>query len=106
MKNPKNFNIKINGLRWEVKFLTAEEIGDFNGLCYHSELRIEIRKELPKPIARLRYIHELVHAIMGCQGRIFQKKYTDEEVCESMAYGYDQLKAAVDAFDAAEANCD
>ena len=98
----KNFKVEIGGMKWDIVFLEPDQIKGFNGLCYHSELRIELRNDLPYPIMKRRYIHECVHAIMGCQGRCFQKKYDTEDVCEIVAYAFDDLLYLYKAFDYAQ----
>ena len=100
--NYKNFHVNIYGRRWDIEFVDPKEIEGYNALCYHSLFLIKIRNDFPKRTARLRYTHEIVHAILGSQGRMFQKRYSEEDVCEFISYNIEQIQGLLEAFDNAQ----
>ncbi len=100
--NPVNeFTIKIGGFPWTVQFVDGDDIGGLSGLRDINNFTIKIDKRLNYKAARLTFIHEVVHAILSCQGRHFQKKFDVEDVCEFIAFSHDAIESYLRDFDKA-----
>ena len=44
------------------------------------------------------FIHELTHAILNTQGRHYQKRFELEELCEFVAWNFDEIERCVNEF--------
>ena len=58
----------------------------YDGRTIHNTRAIEIRDDLDYEATMLLIRHEIVHALLGTQGRCFQRKFDVEEMCEFIAY--------------------
>ena len=88
MKECENLEVEveINGYPFMVKFVKKTEIEGSDGITYHNDRVIKIRDDLDEIATTLILRHELVHAFLGTQGRVFQRKFNVEEVCEFISY--------------------
>ena len=81
----KEIKIKVEGYLFTIKFVNTDK-ENYDGITWNRTRVIEIRDDLDDEATMLLIRHELVHAILTCQGRIYQKKFDVEEVCEFVAY--------------------
>lgn len=88
--------IKLNILEhdWEVRFVPKDvlkkELGfDALGFTFIDKFTIDIVDTCSKQEAKRILAHEITHAILSSQGRAFQKKFTQEEVCEYVAWTFE-----------------
>lgn len=96
MKN--ETKVLIGSHEWTVKLLPQEQIGkDLDGYTIYNDFTIEVRDDL-KPEARdLVLRHEIVHAVLGEQGRVYQKTLNLEDVCEFIAWNLETIKGIFDS---------
>lgn len=89
-----NFELRIGNYTWSVEFIDKdnEEIKGCDGRTLYNDFRIIIRNDLNYIATKLVIRHEVVHALLSTQGRVFQKKYDIEEVCEFIAYRLNELE--------------
>ncbi len=92
--------LNIGNYKWELKFVPPEEIPECDGRTFYNDFRILVRNDLGRIPARLVIIHEIVHAILGTQGRVYQKEFGVEEVCEFIAWKLPEINAIMDKIDA------
>ena len=77
---------KIGDYEWEILFVAKERIPDCDGQTKPNDFQILIRRDLSNEVTELVLRHEIIHAILDTQGRIYQKKFDLEEVCEFIAW--------------------
>ena len=90
--------IKVNilGHTWKIRFLPYDtlnkEVG-FNALGYTFTDRkcIDVCDHYEPADTERIIAHELAHAFICGQGRTFQKKFTQEEVAEFVAWSIDEM---------------
>ena len=89
-----NFELRIGSYFWFVEFIDKdrEEIRGCDGRTLYNEFKIIIRNDLNYLATQLVLRHEAVHALLSTQGRVFQKKYDIEEVCEFVSYRLSELE--------------
>lgn len=79
--------IKIYEFSWEVKFIDVKELPPkTDGVTLYNERIILIRNDLNAITTQCVLRHELTHAILCMQGRWMQKTFSQEEVCEFIAF--------------------
>lgn len=78
--------VDINSYLFRVCFVEPKEIEGSDGILYHNERFIKIRNDLDLVGTKLILKHEIVHAVLLTQGRVYQKKFDLEEMCEFIAY--------------------
>lgn len=81
----KNTKVIIGGYEYSVQYIPHSEMPGYDGLTYSNERTIKIRNDLDDTATLLIVTHEVVHALLATQGRVFQKKFDVEEVCELIA---------------------
>ena len=79
-------NIIIGGYPFTLEFKTRDENKGCDGYTWHCDRKIVISTDLDDLATILVIRHEIVHAILGTQGRCYQKKFDLEEMCEFIAY--------------------
>jgi len=81
-------HIDIYGYKFQVCFVNKndERIRGNDGLCLHNEFTIYIRNDLDKTMQRCVLRHEITHAILCLQGRCYHNKFTQEDLCEFVAF--------------------
>ena len=89
-----SFQLRIGSYSWCVEFIDKdkEEIKGCDGRTLYNEFKIIIRNDLNYLATQLVLRHEVVHALLSTQGRVFQKKYDVEEMCELVAYRLSELE--------------
>lgn len=98
-KKFKDFTIRIGNYTWQVQFVPKDLLGDYEGVTHHNLFVIQVRDDLPVMATRLTLIHEIIHALLGTQGRCYQKEFTNEDVCEFIAYRFEEIKACIEVID-------
>ncbi len=92
----KIFTIKIFGHEWDVRLVSKEvlrkELGfDALGFTFIDRFTIDVLEECTDQEISHILAHELTHAMLCSQGRAFQKKFTQEELCEFMSWNHETL---------------
>lgn len=82
----KEINIRIGLYPFKVVFVPYAEIDGCDGRTFHNDRIIKVRDDVDEIATALILRHEIVHAILGTQGRVYQKKFDLEDVCEFIAY--------------------
>ena len=86
---------KINGYLWTVVFVVDATqntyLKDNDGYCDFNDFTIYIRKELSLKAQEKVLIHELTHACLDTQGRLYQEQFNVEDLCEFVAYCSPQI---------------
>ena len=85
-KKGKKVPINIGSYPFQVCLVEPKEIEGSDGILHHNDRLIKIRNDLDKVGTELILKHEIVHAILLTQGRVYQKKFDIEEMCEFIAY--------------------
>ncbi len=88
--------VKIGNYYWKVEFDPNVKLDGADGQTQSNELKILIRNDLSKEVTRAVLIHEIVHATLDMQGRVYQENFNVEEVCEFIAWNIDSIKEIVD----------
>ena len=53
--------------------------------CFDT-LQIIMKRDLSEQALRLSLLHELAHAFLFSQGRVYQERFTQEDLCEFVAW--------------------
>ena len=86
--------IDIYGHTFTISLDDSNRLQDGVFGCTHSDkAEIVIRRGLAMEIADVTITHELVHALLMVQGRWGQKKFTDEEICEFVAWNGTEIQS-------------
>lgn len=96
MKYQDNIVCVINGYSFNVNFVPKSELENFEGITMHNNRVIKIRDDLDKVATTLILRHEIVHALLGTQGRVFQTRFSCEELCEFVAYNLPTIEQITD----------
>ena len=79
--------IRINDYPWWVERVNVDDLPNkSDGITLYNERKILIRNDLDAITTECVLRHELTHAILCCQGRWSQKTFTQEEMCEFIAF--------------------
>lgn len=81
-----DISVRIGLYPFKIKLVDPKEIEGCDGRTFHNDRVIKIRNDLDGIATEIVLRHEVVHALLGTQGRVFQKKFGVEEVCEFIAY--------------------
>lgn len=92
----KDFEIRIGLYPFKVMFVPYSEMDGNDGSTFHNDRVIKIRNDLDYVATKLIATHEVVHAILGTQGRVYQKKFELEEMCEFIAYKLPEINEVVE----------
>ena len=87
----KDFKVRIGNYTWTVKFVDIQELPRSEGQTRVNTFEILIRNSLNEETKRLTFIHEVVHALLNTQGRFYQNKFTQEEICEFIAWRFNEI---------------
>ena len=90
--------INIYGFNWKVMFVDRSELQGSDGRTLANDFIIKIANDMSPQAKRLTFLHELTHAILSCQGRWYQKKFTQEEICEFIAYTHGLIADVYDYY--------
>ncbi len=91
--------VRIGLYPFTIKFVDFKGIelnGNSDGRTMLNGRTILIRNDLDDIDTELVLRHEVVHAILGTQGRCYQKKFDLEEVCEFIAYKLPEINDIVE----------
>ena len=84
--------VRINGYTYKVCFVEPHTLPEkCIGQTFYDERMIKISTALDETATKITVTHELVHAILGTQGRSYQKNFDLEDVCEFVGYNLDQI---------------
>ena len=86
-----NFKITIYDIDWSIRVVSKDDPrleGNNDGICLYNDKTILVRDDLQYDVAYRVLIHEIIHAILCCQGRWAQKTFSQEEMCEFYAFTY------------------
>lgn len=98
----KNFiKVRIGLYPFEIRFLDREQMERSHGercvgYCWFKQRAIDIIDDMDKISTELTIRHEIVHAILYTQGRVQQKKFDLEEVCELIAWKLPEINDVVE----------
>ena len=95
----KNFKVRIGCYTWQVRFVDAQELPRSDGQTRCNTLEILIRDSLDENAKRLTFIHEVIHALLNTQGRFYQNKFTQEEVCEFIAWRFNEIQEIIEIYE-------
>ena len=78
----------IYGYEWEVAFVDKDDplLNGSDGKTWYNDSKIVVRKDMNPQIVKATIIHELTHAVLEIQGRVYQMKFGREDVCEFMGF--------------------
>lgn len=82
----KKFKLRIGLYPFIVELVPRSTINGCDGRTYHNDRKILIADDLDDVATTLVARHEVVHALLGTQGRAYQTKFNVEEICEFIAY--------------------
>lgn len=88
--------VKIGNYDWNVRFVSKEELKGSDGQTRCNDFEILIRDDLNEESTNVIVIHEIVHALLDTQGRVYQRKFDLEEVCELVGWNADAILKARD----------
>lgn len=87
-----NCKVRIGLYPFKIVSVDKEEIQGNDGLCLNNDRIIKIRNDLDDIATELVLRHEIVHAILCTQGRVYQRKFSVEEVCEFISYKLPEIE--------------
>ena len=90
--------MKIVNHNWTILFVDRKDINNCDGLCVPSELTIKIADDIKGEYRKIVFTHELIHAIFDEHGRYFESKLSHEDLCEFIAWNFDEIQRCVDQF--------
>lgn len=90
---------RIGLYEWEVRLATREETHGNDGQTRCNEFVILIADDLNPTTREIILRHEVVHAILDTQGRVFQNKFNLEEVCEFIAWKLPEINDVMSRFE-------
>ena len=90
--------MRIGLYDWKVLIVDRKEIDGNDGRTLPNELTIKIAEDLKGTTREITFIHELVHALLDAHGRCYQKKFDLEEMCEFIAWNYEEIERCVNEF--------
>ena len=92
MKNTQIIKVKIGAHLWSIRFMEPHLMRpDDNGTCWTNRKCIDIDNTMDKTETKLILMHEIVHAFLGTEGRVYQKDFDDESICEIIAWNIDEM---------------
>ena len=90
--------MKIGTYDWKVILVDRKEIDNADGRTFANDFVIKIADDLKGEARKLTFLHEITHATLSCQGRWYQKRFSQEEVCEFIAYTHDETERLLEEF--------
>lgn len=90
--------MKIGTYEWKVILVDRKEIDNADGRTFANDFVIKIADDLKGEARKLTFLHEITHATLSCQGRWYQKHFTQEEVSEFIAYTHDETERLLEEF--------
>lgn len=93
----KTIKIRIGLYPFKIMFVPFSELDNCDGKTMHNDRIIKIRDDLDEIATELVLRHEIVHAILGTQGRVYQRKFDLEEMCEFIAYKTPEINQIIES---------
>ena len=91
--------MKIGNHDWNVSLEKRALIGGNDGQTNPDELTIKIADDFKnEEVITITFIHELIHAIFDEQGRNYQNEITQEDLCEFIAWNFEEIQRCVNEF--------
>ena len=83
---------KLGNHNWRVRFLPTHLMRENeNGTCWTGKRCIDIDESMDDKETKLVLTHEIVHALMATQGRVYEEGLCNESVCEFIAWNIDEI---------------
>ena len=95
----KNIHITVGSYHFNLIFVPFEEL-KMDGLTNINDRIIKVRDDLDRQATLITIKHELVHALIGTQGRVFQKKIDIEDMCEFVAWRLEEINEIIGCIEA------
>ena len=83
--------VKIFGHTWSVRRIKDEDMKGTVGKTWSFHFAIDLNEELTESELPLVVKHEVCHAVLDTQGRGFHKKFSNEDLCEFVAWNGDEI---------------
>ena len=84
--------VKIYDYTWSIRFLKPELMRENEyGTCWTIKRAIDIDDSLTYEEARLILGHELAHAFVAVAGKLHENDFSEEEVCDFIAWNMDAI---------------
>lgn len=90
--------MKIVNHEWKILLKNREEMNGDDGRCVPTELTIYLAEDLKGEYRKICFTHELIHAIFDEQGRYYEKELSHEDLCEFIAWNFDEIERCVNEF--------
>ena len=90
--------MKIGNHNWKILIVSREEINGDDGQCIPTLLTIKLADDFSGEYRKIAFTHELIHAIFDEQGRYYEKEISHEDLCEFVAWNYDEIERCVNEF--------
>lgn len=89
---------RIGLYEWEVRIATREETHGNDGQTRCNEFTILIADDLSLTTREIVLRHEVVHALLDTQGRVYQNKLSIEDMCEFIAWKLPEINDIMSRF--------
>lgn len=96
---------KVNGFTYEIIEMEDNldsrllHKGEYKaGICDHDTQEIYLYKPKRLEMQRAILIHEVTHAFINCMGFLGRERYSEEELCEFIAYHGDEILRIVNEY--------
>ena len=78
----------LYGYEWEIAFVDKDDpiLCGSDGKTLYNDTKIVVREDMNPQIVKSTIIHELTHAVLEIQGRVYQRKFDREDVCEFIGF--------------------
>ena len=84
--------VKISSRIWSVRFLKPEQMRESEyGTCWTLKRAIDIDGTLDYEETKIILGHELVHAYLAAFGKLHNKNFDEEEVCDFITWNIDDI---------------
>jgi len=84
--------IKIVTRIWSVRFIPQEMMRDSEwGTCWSLKRVIDIDNSLNEEEAKIILGHELTHAFLTSFGKLHERNFIEEEICDFVTWNADEI---------------
>ena len=91
VEHPNQCYLSIGGYTFIIVQTDRKEMEGIDGKTDHNKRTIYIANDLDKIASIITSRHEVIHALLGTQGRALIKTMSVEDVCEFIAYRLDEI---------------
>ena len=92
MKKSQIIKVQIGNYKWSIRFLPPELMRENEyGTCWSLKRAIDIDASLDHEEAKIILGHELAHAFLTVAGKLHNKEFDEEEVCDFITWNIDQI---------------